>query len=274
LFFALTASLTLTTLGGLSVQLQPGEARAGDLVLVTVRGAAKVPTGTLGKYTLQFFAHESVHQALLGLPTDTEGNEKWELVVRTGPKESVGGALDVLPASFPARELTVASKFISPSAKEKRQMAADARAFNAAFAQKSAARMFQYSFQWPRVSDITAPFGDQRMFNGKRQSQHYGTDIDGQTGDEVIASNDGVVVMARECFGSGGTIILHHGIGLYTAYFHLSRRAVKRGQKVTRGQLIGLVGKSGRVTGPHLHFGAKIDGRWVNAESLLKLDFE
>ncbi len=270
---AFSTALALTVFADLSVQVQPGQARPGDLVLLTVRGAAQVPTGTLGKYTLHFFAHGTCHQALVGLPSDIDGGEQWELSVKAGPKQSIDGALEVLPADFPKRELTVAARFISPSAKDRRQMAADSRAFKAAFAQKPTPRLFSGDFEWPRLSDITAPFGDQRMFNGKRQSQHYGTDINGQTGDEVGASNDGVVVMVRECFGSGGTIILHHGMGLYTAYFHLSRKDVKYGQKVSRGELIGLVGKSGRVTGPHLHFGAKIDGRWVNAESLLRLGF-
>ncbi|MBX7112959.1 MAG: M23 family metallopeptidase [Myxococcaceae bacterium] len=271
---AFSTALAVTLFAGLSVQVQPGQARPGDLVLITVHGATQTPTGTLGKHTLQFFSHGPVHQALFGLPSDIDGGEQWELSVRAGPQPPIDGVLEVLPAGFPKRELTVAARFISPSAKDRQQMAADARAFKAAFGQKPAARLFSGNFEWPRWSDITAPFGDQRMFNGKRQSQHYGTDIDGQTGDEVRASNDGVVVMTRECFGSGGTIILHHGMGLYTAYFHLSRKDVKQGQKVSRGELIGLVGKSGRVTGPHLHFGAKLDGRWVNAESLLKLDFE
>jgi murein DD-endopeptidase MepM/ murein hydrolase activator NlpD len=79
--------------------------------------------------------------------------------------------------------------------------------------------------------------------------------------------------MARDCFGSGNTVLVHHGLQLYSAYFHLSKMEVKVGQKVRRGQLLGLVGKTGRVTGPHLHFGIKHDGRWVDPESVLRLDF-
>lgn len=266
--------VALTAASGLSVELQPGQARPGDVVLVTVRGAEEAPTGTLGEFALQFFPYQGTYQALLGLPADIPGDATWELDVRVGKDASLHGTLEVLPASFPKKELTVASKFVSPSAKEKRQMAADSRAFKAAFGQAPTARIFAQGFAWPRIAEITAPFGDQRMFNGKRQSQHYGTDLDGVIGDEVTASNDGVVVMARDCFGSGGTLVLHHGLGLYTAYFHLSKRLVKDGDTVKRGQLIGLVGKSGRVTGPHLHFGAKLDGRWVNVESLLRLDFK
>ena len=112
------------------------------------------------------------------------------------------------------------------------------------------------------------------MFNGKQKSQHYGMDLDGSTGDPIYAANDGEVVMVRDCFGSGNTVVLHHGARLFTAYFHMSKFETKPGAKVKRGQLIGLVGKTGRVTGPHLHFGAKIDGKWVNPLSVLALDFQ
>ena len=88
------------------------------------------------------------------------------------------------------------------------------------------------------------------------------------------AANDGEVVMVRDCFASGNTVLVHHGGRLFTAYFHMSKFEVKEGQKVKRGELLGLVGKTGRVTGPHLHFGVKLDGRWVNAESLLRLSMK
>jgi murein DD-endopeptidase MepM/ murein hydrolase activator NlpD len=134
--------------------------------------------------------------------------------------------------------------------------------------------LFEEPFAWPKLSRLTAPFGDLRMFNGKKQSQHFGTDIDGDTGDPAYAANDGVVVMNRECFGSGNTVLIHHGLGIYTAYFHLSRFDVKKGDRVRKGDQVGLVGMTGRVTGPHLHWGVKIDGRWIDPESLLRLDFE
>ena len=79
--------------------------------------------------------------------------------------------------------------------------------------------------------------------------------------------------MARDCFGSGNTVLIHHGGRLFTSYFHMSAFAVKVGDHVVRGQPLGKVGKTGRVTGPHLHFGVKLDGRWLDPESLLRLEF-
>jgi len=120
---------------------------------------------------------------------------------------------------------------------------------------------------------MTAPFGDLRLFNGKAQSQHFGLDLDGRVGDPIEAANDGAVVMVRPCYASGNTVIVDHGGGLYTMYFHLSHFEVKEGQKVARGQLLGLVGRTGRVTGPHLHFSVKVDGLYVDGATVLGLPF-
>jgi len=132
---------------------------------------------------------------------------------------------------------------------------------------------FGENFAWPRQGRVTAPYGDLRTFNGKKQSQHFGTDVDGAVGTPIYAANAGTVVMRRDNYASGNTVLVYHGAGLYTAYFHLSAFEVKEGQRVERGQLLGKVGNTGRVTGPHLHWGVKVDDLWVDGETLLKLDF-
>lgn len=258
-----------------AVWLQPGEALPGDAVLVRVAGAGEEPEGELGEEALDFAPLGEAWVALLPLSVDQEA-ATLPLSVRLksgGGELELGGALEVKEANFPRRELSVSKKFTSPDRRARKRMREDQRAFERAFAQDFAPPGFQENFELPRVAVPTAPFGDLRMFNGKRKSQHYGLDLDGQTGDPIYASNTGVVVMARDCFGSGQTVLLHHGLSLFTSYFHLSKIDVKAGQKVKRGQLLGKVGKTGRVTGPHLHFGAKLDGKWVNPESVLRLDF-
>ena len=194
--------------------------------------------------------------------------------VATGSERDVAGELDVIEPGFHHDELKVAKKFTSPSRAAKRAMADDQKAFDEVWSHQLEPRLFDAPFQWPRLSRITAPFGDLRLFNGKKQSQHFGTDLNGDIGDDAYAANDGTVLMARECYGSGNTILIHHGSGLFTAYFHLSRFDVKVGDHVKQGQRLGLIGKTGRVTGPHLHWGAKVSGRWVDPESILRLDFE
>ncbi len=261
-----------------TVRIQPGTAKPGDAVLITVQGAdpRHQPQGRLGGFDLDFLPYSGGWQAVLGLPVELKDGSL-ELSVRLVAEEAehdIDGTLEVIPPNFRSSELKVSKKFTSPSKAQRDWSKRDQVAFDAAFGQERAERLFTTNFDWPRNDVVTAPFGDLRMFNGKKKSQHYGVDLNGATGDEAFASNDGKVVMQRECFGSGNTVILFHGLGLYTAYFHLSKFDVKEGQKVKKGQRLGLIGKTGRVTGPHLHWGAKVSGRWVDARSVLALDFD
>lgn len=259
-----------------SVHLQPGVARPGDAVLITVLGVTKQPTGTLGPQTLDFLPIADGFQALVGLSVEaTIGTRTLtvELVPEGADETTIIGSLDVVEPGWPKRELKVAKKFTSPSKQEQLRSARDTKAFSDAFDVDLEPWLFSRDFVWPRPKDITAPFGDLRLMNGKKKSQHFGTDLDGNTGDPITAANAGEVVMVRDCFASGNTVLIHHGGRLFTAYFHLSKFEVKEGDLVQPGQRIGLVGKTGRVTGPHLHFGVKLDGRWVDPASLLGLRF-
>ncbi|HYO55071.1 M23 family metallopeptidase [Archangium sp.] len=261
------------------LSLQPTIARPGDPVLITVRGLSEVPTGTLGERPLRFYPVREGFQALTGLPVElTPGQVAVKVTVpATGsaaPRELLG-KLDVVAPGWPSRTLKVANKFVvkKPAPQVQARMEADKAAFAAAFAQSFVAPLFGENFAWPRQDRITAPYGDLRTFNGKKQSQHFGTDIDGDPGTPVYAANAGTVVMSRDNYAAGNTVLVHHGAGLYTAYFHLSAIDVREGARVERGQLLGKVGGTGRVTGPHLHWGVKVDDLWVDGETLLKLDF-
>lgn len=271
----LAGVLLVLALGGLEVRLQPGLARPGDAVLVEVSGTTEAPSGQLGSAELVFLPFRDSWVALVGLSVDLKpGVLNLEITgVGAEGKARLTGALDVRDPQFRRRQLTVSKRFTSPSKKDRLHAAADRRAFAQAFDRDFEPWAFAGSFGWPRQDEVSAPFGDLRLFNGKRKSQHYGADINGETGDPIYASHAGEVVMARDCFGSGNTVLIHHGGRLFTSYFHLSAFEVKVGQRVARGQPLGKVGKTGRVTGPHLHFGVKLDGRWVDPESLLRLDF-
>jgi murein DD-endopeptidase MepM/ murein hydrolase activator NlpD len=261
------------------LSLQPTAARPGDPVLVTVRGLTQVPTGSLGERPLRFYPTRDGFQALTGLPVEqTPGVVPVKVSVPgTGdaaPTE-LSGSLAVVAPGWPERTLKVAKKFTQarPDPVVQARMEADKAAFANAFAQAFVAPLFADNFAWPRQDTVTAPYGDLRTFNGKKQSQHYGTDLRGAVGVPVYAANAGTVVMTRDAYASGNTVLVYHGAGLYTAYFHLSATDVKDGQRVERGQLLGKVGATGRVTGPHLHWGVKVDDMWVDGETLLKLDF-
>lgn len=280
-----SSRLTLLALGLLatgaaaepSLSLQPPRAKPGDPVLVTVRGVSAEPSGTLDGRPLRFFEANGGFQAITGLPVE-QSPGMVEVKVQVPASEEAPAAalvktLEVAPPTWRVRELKVARKFTEPPPEVKARQKEDRAAFAAAFAQPFSAPLFTGNFKWPREARVTAPYGDQRTFNGKVASQHYGTDLDGATGAPIFAANDGTVVMVRDNYSAGNTVLVYHGADLYTSYFHMSGFEVKPGDRVKRGQLLGRVGRTGRVTGPHLHWGAKVEGRWVDPETLLALDF-
>ena len=120
-------------------------------------------------------------------------------------------------------------------------------------------------------TEISTEFGVKRIMNKKKTSVHRGMDFRGATGTPVKALNAGKVVLADDLFYGGNTLIIDHGMGLYSVYMHLSKINVAHGSRVGKGQLVGLVGSSGRATGPHLHLSVKLNGISVNPESLFKL---
>ena len=116
---------------------------------------------------------------------------------------------------------------------------------------------------------VSTPFGAKRIINGKKRSVHWGTDFRAPLDTPVYATLSGRVVLARELYFTGKTVIIDHGLGIHTLYAHLSKITVKEGQFVKAGQLIGKVGSTGRSTGPHLHFGFYVSG--VRADPMLAL---
>ena len=132
-------------------------------------------------------------------------------------------------------------------------------------------RLWKGSFVRPRDSRVTGQFGRGRLYNGQVTGRHMGVDLAGDMGAPVYAANDGVVALVADFYLAGKAVYIDHGAGLVTAYFHLSSTDVWEGDLVSKGQQIGAVGASGRVTGPHLHWVARYGEVTVDAESLLEL---
>ncbi len=126
-------------------------------------------------------------------------------------------------------------------------------------------------FAWPRRDRITSPFGQRRVFEGEVRSLHLGLDVAGRTGSPVRPAAAGRVALTGGFLLQGNAVYVDHGLGVYTAYFHLSRIDVQEGDFVTRGDLVGRVGATGRVTGPHLHWSLYVAGQSLDPRSLLDL---
>lgn len=276
LVFALISSVASATPG---LQIQPAAAKPGDPVLITLRGIAFSPEARLGDQHATLQPIPGGFQGLIALPLETKpGRLEARVSFEASPSEvkhtELSGVLEIIEPNYPAKQLTVDNKFVEPPPEVKARIEADKLAFAKAMAHPLGPRQFAHDFSWPRPPVITAPFGDLRVFNGEKKSQHYGVDLNGRISDPISAANDGRVVMVRDCYSSGNTTIVDHGLGLFTLYFHQSKILVHEGQTVKRGQRIGLVGRTGRVTGPHLHWGVKIGELYVDGATLMKLKFE
>ncbi|HEX9241944.1 MAG TPA: M23 family metallopeptidase [Anaeromyxobacter sp.] len=253
------------------VALGPVVARPGDAVLVRVR-APGAPAGTIAGRPLAFWRRGDEAWAVGALPIETPpGPAPVEIALPGEP--AFATTISVVEPGFRSKSIRVPEKYVVPPEKERLRIERDRRAFAVAWRQPFAPPRFTAGFEWPRPDETGGRFGDQRILNGKKASVHYGIDIGAPRGAPVHASNDGEVVLARNCYYSGKTVVLWHGAGLFTLYFHLDRLAVKRGQQVRRGETLGAVGSTGRSTGPHLHWSAKVGPLYVDPESLLAIDF-
>jgi murein DD-endopeptidase MepM/ murein hydrolase activator NlpD len=254
-----------------ALSLAPFEARPGDAVLLRVNGAGAEPSGALAGRPLVFWREGEEWRSLAALPIESPPGAVSVAVEAGGARAEA--TLVLLEPGFASRTLTVAPRFIEPPRRVRRRIQRDRRAFAAAWARPFAPPRFAGGFAWPLESRITAHFGDQRILNGKKESVHYGLDLGGARGAAVLAAADGEVVLARDAYLSGKSVVLWHGADVFTVYFHLDRIDVPAGAKVGRGQRIGRVGSTGRSTGPHLHWSVRVAGLYVDPESILGIDF-
>ncbi|MFN2572169.1 MAG: M23 family metallopeptidase, partial [Gemmatimonadales bacterium] len=193
---------------------------------------------------------------------------RWDGVVQGKTKY-----VPVETRNAPGERLRAAARFTPPpdSALQARIDRERVLSRDAARRAHTVPRLWKEPFMRPRTSRVTSPFGAGREVNGVWRSTHSGLDIAGRRGDPVRVSNRGVVALIGDFFYGGTSIYVHHGEGLMTVYHHLSRVLVAVGDTVKRGQIIGRVGATGRVTGPHLHWQAQYGGIAFEPTDLLTL---
>lgn len=180
-------------------------------------------------------------------------------VAETGQKISVR----VVSRTFMISRLHVRSRYVSPPPSLLARIRRESREIHAVLGHRSPIGFFR-PFLLPVNGRVTHDFGAVRILNGKPMSRHLGEDIDAPEGTPVRAANDGTVVLAGRFYYDGNMVIVDHGGRLLTEYLHMRDFSVKPGDKVVRGEIMGHVGHTGRVTGPVFHYGAVLDGQHVN----------
>jgi murein DD-endopeptidase MepM/ murein hydrolase activator NlpD len=271
---------------GLGVELRLSSPRSsqGSLLLVELRSAKplkELKGEWTGKETLFWRAQApakarySVYRALLGVDLEQAAG-KYDFAVtadtQSGEKLSCHASLAVSAGHFATENLHVEKQFVQPDPEQLKRAQAEQEKLREILGRVTPERLWQGSFRVPLEGVTTGKnFGKRRILNGQSGSPHGGVDLPATTGTPVYAAQSGRVVLAEELYFPGNTVVVDHGLGIYTFYGHLSEISVMAGDEVKPGALLGKVGATGRVTGPHLHWGLSVNRARVNPLLILKL---
>lgn len=251
------------------------EVLQGELIEVKVSGddLARVE-GRLGRERIHFHADGArVFSAIVGADVEAKpGAEKLvlKLIGRGGTQTQRDISVKIIAKAFRRESFKVAPGFdhMSPEALE--EIRRERSAFARAFAQSATDRLWTAPFIRPVPHEASASsFGSRRIINGIPRAPHSGTDLSSPAGTEVIATNHGRAVLVGNFFFAGGSVVMDHGGGLFTMYFHLSEIKVEKGALIKKGDVVALSGATGRVTGAHLHWGARLANARIDPLELL-----
>jgi murein DD-endopeptidase MepM/ murein hydrolase activator NlpD len=262
--------------------IAPEQPSPGALVRVVLRDARAANdsivsvTGAMAGEPLHFRAAGADYRAIGAVPVDSATSVGLHATVRyaSGRADTVRLSVGIPPLPPPTEQLAVASRFGRKldAATEARVARENARALAVGRRAHQTPRLWTGAFLVPRTSEISSTFGTGRTFNGAVASRHLGVDFRGAVGAPIIAANAGVVALVDRFFLGGRVVYIDHGAGIVTGYVHMSKVLVAVGDTVARGQQIGLVGATGRVTGPHLHWNARYGALTVNPMDLLTIE--
>ena len=261
----------------LHVTWHPLRPKIGDVAWVHVRRVSDVAVvaGALGDRSLLFFPHGDGQAALVGVDLETKpGTLAWRIVVQEPQRQLrlAEGSLPVGRRDFAVQRLTLPTGMVDLDPDTERRAVSEIDRMQSVYRTVTPERLWRGSFTRPVAgTEPGTGFGSRRVINGKPRAPHTGIDYAADRGTPVVAVNSGRVALLGDFFFPGRLVILDHGLGLYTLYFHLDTVAVSDDERVERGQVIGTVGSTGRATGPHLHFGAHMGGARIDPAVLLNL---
>ena len=286
LYFFLAASLTVSGAENLTLQSPLGTEvefvsssyEPGQIVLARLKNASgvkKVSIRFLDKtYDLEPAGEGGEPFSFIGLDLGLEpGGHVFDITIlrKDGQTEQLEKEFSFPAREFPVKKLWVKGKYVTPPPQVQARVQWEAELLESIYSILTTQWLGDGRFILPHEGEMAPNFGERRIYNNVPRSTHAGVDIRAPFGSPVRAANSGKVVLARELYFSGKTVIIDHGLGLFTYYCHFSRVKVKRGAMVKKGDIVGLVGSTGRSTGPHLHWGVKIQDSRVDPLALLSL---
>jgi murein DD-endopeptidase MepM/ murein hydrolase activator NlpD len=257
--------------------------KQGQVLVVKVKGEEQATEvkGTFLSRTIPFFrefrpGEPAGYIGLLGIDMQDEpGTYELSVEVKQGEQaKQLSFNVQVAKEKFTVEHLKLPKDKVDLDEKSTARWKVEQQLVREALAENSRLKLWRSNFVEPVTGKRTGIFGSVRIMNGQARNPHNGEDIGAPMGTDVAATNDGIVRITVDHIFSGKGVFVDHGLGFYTMYFHLSEILVKDGDLVTAGQIIGKVGATGRATGPHLHWGVKLNGARVNPYALLDLPFK
>jgi murein DD-endopeptidase MepM/ murein hydrolase activator NlpD len=249
--------------------LQPGELVV--LTLTPPSGTDRLRVSAFGRTIPVLEVEPRTWRALIGIDLDVApGKHPVSITARSG-ENTVEMTYDLVVEArrFATRKLQVDPAMVNPPAALSARIQQEAAELGRLWAQSAAEQLWTGPFVRPVPDQANSIFGTRSIFNGERRSPHSGTDFLSPAGTPIKAPNGGRVLLARNLYFTGNTLVIDHGLGLLSLFAHLSAFAVHEGDVVSTGQIVGNVGATGRVTGPHLHWAVRANGSRVDALSLL-----
>lgn len=251
--------------------LKPNTPGPGDIMVVIVKGVDGPVEGKFGDRKIYFNPAKESLKAVVGIDLFTEpGDYTLEL---SANGVALTRTVTVIKKKYPVQKLTLPKDMVELSPENEARVEREQKEVAAIWPNETE-RDWYGDFVNPRPGKIVTTFGVRRILNKIPKSPHSGVDVEAEEGEEVLAPNNGIAILTDTLFYSGNSIFLDHGQGIYTMFFHLSKILVQPGQAVKKGDVIGLVGSTGRSTGAHLHWGVRIQGARVDPLELIHLKLE
>lgn len=272
LFFVLSIFFLSADADAFHAEVLPYEVNQGDTFIIRVTGVEILHSPVASLSEKPFYFNNCGRGCFFAIGAVDIETSPGKHTIRLGiGEDKINLSFMVSPANFTTLRLTLPEDKVFLSPENLRRAEKEAERLDAVW-QIASDKLWEGRFILPLENEMSTPFGAKRIINNKKVSVHKGMDIKGNAGDSVRASNRGRVVLTEELFFGGNTVILDHGQRIYTIYMHLSKFNVKVGDVVSKGDIIGFVGSSGRTNGPHLHFGVKVVDINTNPVSFVKLD--
>jgi murein DD-endopeptidase MepM/ murein hydrolase activator NlpD len=260
------------TVTSTSIIIQPKKIGPGDIATIVVKNAAGPVEGTFNGKKIYFNSAKNSFKAVLGIDLNQEPGT-YPLEIMSNGKKLLK-KIKIVKKKYPVQRLTLPEDMVVLSPENEARTERDQKKTAVIWPVESL-RIWNGDFIDPLPGKkVGTPFGVRRIINKIPKNPHSGVDITADEGEPVLAPNDAVAVLVDDLFYSGHSVVLDHGQGIYTMFFHLSKINVKHGQAVMKGDVIALVGSTGRATGAHLHWGVRVQGAKVDPLELIRLKLE